>query len=292
VKRKFICILFFLIILTGFPYDIFSQETSQKKVSSSNQRKAEIYFKQANSKYTKNDLRGAIRDYTMAIKLNPQYIEAYSNRGLIKDILLDYEGSIADYNKALELTSKKYDLEEIMDLIDIYMSIGNIKTYNSDYDGAVEEYSKVINLHPTYSPAYIARAEVKLILEDYDGALIDYDKAIQINPNVSAEIYYKRGNIKYILKKYEDSINDYTESINRFPNYQDAYYQLIGSCIMSSKFNSALDYIEQYNAIVKNPYIYARDFQEWNKNLNKYKQDNIISDIKIYLKRFKVTLSD
>lgn len=290
MKRKFIFILFFLLILTGLPYDAFSQVTNKKQTASSNKIKSEFYFTQANSKYTKNDLKGAIRDYTTAIKLNPNYIEAYSNRGLLKDILQDYEGSISDYNKALELTAKKYDLDEIMDLIDIYMSIGNIKTYNADYPGAIEEYSKVINLHPTFSPAYIARAEVRLILEDYNGALIDYNKAIQINPNVSAEIYYKRGNIKYILKKYDDSINDYTESINRFPNYQDAYYQLIGSYILASKFSNALQYIQQYIVMVKKPYIYAKDFQEWNKYLNKYKQDDVISDIKINLKKFRVTL--
>jgi tetratricopeptide (TPR) repeat protein len=291
VTRKFIYASFLLLLsVPVLTLNAFAQpEGDQKSASVSNVKKAENYFKQAVSKYNNNDLQGAVRDYTTAIRLNPNYVDAYFNRALIRDILKDYEGSMSDYNKAVELSSKKNNSDEIMDIINTHMDLGNIKAFNYDYDGAIDEYSKVINMQPLYAQAYIGRAEVKFVTEDYNGALADFDKAIQINPNVSAEIYYKTGNIKYILKMYEDSIKNYTEAIKRLPNYQDAYYQLIGSCILSGDFPSALEYIKKYISIVKDPYIYAKDFQEWNQFLNKYKEDDVISDIRKYLKKFKVS---
>ena len=41
---------------------------------------------------------GAIADYTKAIKLNPNYADAYYNRGVAKSNLQDYDGAIADFN--------------------------------------------------------------------------------------------------------------------------------------------------------------------------------------------------
>lgn len=286
--RKIIYVLLLLLSTAALCGNAFSQSTGQQKVSSSNMQKAESFFKQGTSKYNNNDLHGAVRDYTTAIKLNPNYVDAYFKRALIRDILKDYEGSMSDYNKAVELSSKKNNSDETMDIINAHMDMGTMKAYNYDYAEAIDEYSKAINIQPAYSPAYIGRAEVKLLIEDYNGALADFDKAIQINPDVSAEIYYKMGNIKYILKMYRESVNDYTEAIKRFPNYQDAYYQLIGSSILSGNFTYALEYIKKYVGMVKDPYIYAKDFQEWNQYLNKYKEDNIISDIKNYLKKFRV----
>ncbi len=46
---------------------------------------------------------GAIQDYTKAIELNPNYNDAYYNRGSAKYEIEDYRGAIEDYNKAIKL---------------------------------------------------------------------------------------------------------------------------------------------------------------------------------------------
>ena len=48
----------------------------------------------------------AMDNYDQAIELNPQYADAYNNRGETKASLDDYHGAIADYNKALEIWGK------------------------------------------------------------------------------------------------------------------------------------------------------------------------------------------
>ena len=62
-----------------------------------------IAWRSAEQKFEKGDFKGAIADYTKAIEINPQYSEAYINRGIAKSDLGDTQGAIADYNKAIDI---------------------------------------------------------------------------------------------------------------------------------------------------------------------------------------------
>jgi tetratricopeptide (TPR) repeat protein len=42
-------------------------------------------------------------DYNQAIQLNPQYGLAYRNRGNVKRTKGDFDGAIADFNRAIKL---------------------------------------------------------------------------------------------------------------------------------------------------------------------------------------------
>ena len=49
------------------------------------------------------DYKGAIEDYTKAIEINPNYSNAYKNRGASKENLGDLSGACADWRKAANL---------------------------------------------------------------------------------------------------------------------------------------------------------------------------------------------
>ena len=51
----------------------------------------------------KEDYESAIENFTKAIKLKPDYSEAYNNRGIAYTGKGDYEKAIEDYNTAIEL---------------------------------------------------------------------------------------------------------------------------------------------------------------------------------------------
>ena len=61
------------------------------------------YFNQGLEKYKVGNYQGAIADWNKAIEINPQDALAYYNRGLAKYDLGDYQGAIVDYDKAIEI---------------------------------------------------------------------------------------------------------------------------------------------------------------------------------------------
>ena len=115
------------------------------------------YFGSAAQKYQQGDYQGALADYNRAIKINRRSANAYYNRGLLKTTKLqDDRGALADYDRAIQLK-------------------------------------------PNYDAAYNNRGNLKAEkLQDYPGALADYNRAIQLKPsNINA--YYNRGVLKYTL---------------------------------------------------------------------------------------------
>ena len=52
---------------------------------------ARDYYNYAIAKIESGDYQGAIADFDQAIKLKPDYVEAYYNRGIVKHDLGDYQ---------------------------------------------------------------------------------------------------------------------------------------------------------------------------------------------------------
>jgi len=64
---------------------------------------AQDFFNSGLSYYDKGDYDRAIADYTQAIKLNPNYSEAYNNRGVVYQDKGNKSLAIADYRTAVRL---------------------------------------------------------------------------------------------------------------------------------------------------------------------------------------------
>jgi tetratricopeptide (TPR) repeat protein len=173
---------------------------------------AEQYFYEALELRNRSLSKEAIEKYNKCIELNPNYANAYFNRGFAKKILKDYYGALADYNKAIEINP--YDG-------DAYSNRGSIKILLQDNYGAIAEYNKAIEINPN-EIKYSGRGAAKANLKDYNGAISDYNKAIDINPNVFYT-YYNRGNAKKNIKDYYGALTDYNKAIEINPYSGDAY---------------------------------------------------------------------
>ena len=174
----------------------------------------EDYFQFGIDNQQKGNYAAAIKDYDQAIKLNPEYANAYNNRGIVKDDLGDFAAAIADYDEAIKLNPKDANA---------YCNRGNAKSRLGDYNAAVADFSEAIRLNPKDAMVYNNRGITKARSGDYNAAVADFSEAIRLNPK-DAMVYNNRGITKADLGDYNAAVADFSEAIKLNPEYSDAYY--------------------------------------------------------------------
>ena len=87
--------------------------------------------------------KGAIKDYDKALELNPDYANAYYNRGVAKGKLGDYKGAIEDFDKAIALNPN---------YADAYYNRGLARRDLGDHKGAEEDFAKAAELRNANPP--------------------------------------------------------------------------------------------------------------------------------------------
>lgn len=179
---------------------------------------ADDYFLIASENYDAGNYQKAAVNYDTAIKLNPQYAEAYNNRGNLRyQYLNNPQGALADYDRAIALRPNS---------ILTYVNRGGLKADKfNDVRGAIADFDKSIALNDQDYLVYNNRGFLKdAKLQDLSGALLDYDRAIYLNShNVLA--YNNRGNLNYHkLSKKEAAVADYNQAISIDPKSPIAYY--------------------------------------------------------------------
>jgi tetratricopeptide (TPR) repeat protein len=168
--------------------------------------KAEDFFLKGNQKYQDKDFQGAIADYTEAIRLNPNFVEAYDNRGLAREKLKDLDGAINDYTQAIKINPNDAYA---------YFFRGSVRKELKDFKGAINDYTQGIKINPNFAQAYVLRGIVRDELKDFQGAINDYTQGIKINPNY-AEAYGIRGFARYQLGDKQGAINDLQKAAELF----------------------------------------------------------------------------
>jgi tetratricopeptide (TPR) repeat protein len=111
------------------------------------------------------DLDEEIRCYSAAIRLKPDYAEAYNNRGIARSDKGDLDGALKDFTEAIRLKP---------DYADAYINRGNARSAKGDLDGALADYNEAIRLKPDYATAYYNRGNARFAKGDLDGATADY----------------------------------------------------------------------------------------------------------------------
>jgi tetratricopeptide (TPR) repeat protein len=188
---------------------------------------AEAYAYRArsyNSNSSKRDLNQGLSDANKAIQLNPRLGIGYFARAYVYSEKNDYDRAIADYTEAIRLNPN---------FAPAYNNRGIRYSEKNDNDRAIADFTEAIRINPNYSTAYISRGNAFYDKKDYDRAIADYTEAIRINPNYS-NAYNNRGDAYYNKKEYDRAIADYNEAIRLNPN-SAGYYNNRGNAFYDKK---------------------------------------------------------
>jgi len=82
------------------------QEGQQRYDNSIKELSSIEWYERGLINYKNVDYEAAVRDFSKAIELNPEYATAYNNRGFAYMKLSKYNEAIIDFDKAIELNSK------------------------------------------------------------------------------------------------------------------------------------------------------------------------------------------
>jgi tetratricopeptide (TPR) repeat protein len=120
------------------------------------------------------DIDSAIRDYTQAIRLNPDYEAAYAYRALSYRSKGDFDRAIADFTQVIRINPN--------DAIG-YFSRGMLYNDKGDYDRAIADFNRALQLEPEYlAEIYYGRGVAYNGKRDYDRAVEDWETVLQMNP--------------------------------------------------------------------------------------------------------------
>ena len=124
------------------------------------------------AKYALGRYEEALADYTEALVLRPDYVEALNNRGNTYLSMERYEEALADYNNALEL---KPDEPAIL------TNRGTTYAKLERYEEALADFDRAIQLSPDYAEVLYNMACLFSLWRKPDDAISYLEKAIHLD---------------------------------------------------------------------------------------------------------------
>ena len=208
---------------------------------------AQIHYDRGVVFFERQDIDTAILEFTEAIRLNPNYADAYAYRARSYNPTNPDQG-MADANQALRL-----DANNALG----YFARAYAHISKNDIDKAIADYTQAIRLDPNFVFAYGNRGNAYYIKKDYDKAIADYTQLIRLDPN-SAKAYDNRGKVYNDKKDYDKAIADCTQAIRLDPNYAVAYDRRAYAYIEKNDYDKAIADCTQAIKLEPNSMVYTR----------------------------------
>lgn len=152
----------------------------------------------------------ALKDYSEALKTDPQHAVAYNNRGVLRRNRKQWDQAIQDFDEAIRINPE---------YVTAYYNRGNAYHDQQKLERAAADFSRAVELDEKCVPAYYNRALVYHDQRNYRQAVDDYNTTIRLAPRFTLA-YNNRGNLWLDKGDWKKAIADYSEAIKLAP--QDA----------------------------------------------------------------------
>jgi tetratricopeptide (TPR) repeat protein len=101
---------------------------------------------------SRDDIGGALADFTKALEIHSGCHEAWNHRGAVRHLLGDRAGALTDFNRALQIRP---------DYAEAYNNRGIVRHALGDPSGALANFDRALELLPSYAQALSSRATTR-----------------------------------------------------------------------------------------------------------------------------------
>ncbi|GAB6393685.1 MAG: tetratricopeptide repeat protein [Treponematales bacterium] len=159
--------------------------------------------------YNKKKYNRAIKKFDKALKTEPDYTEAYCNRGNAHYSKGEYDKAITDYTAALKIKP---------DYLNALYNRGTAYAIKGEYEVAIEDYTAALKIKPKFPEALNNRGAAYDDKGEYGKAIADFNKALTIKPD-KCEALNNRGLAYAHNGEYDKAIADYNAALAIKPDY-------------------------------------------------------------------------
>ncbi|MDB4614450.1 tetratricopeptide repeat protein [bacterium] len=156
-------------------------------------------------------LDSAVERFSIEIERRPS-AEAFHQRGIAYAAIEDYERSIEDYSKTIELKPQ---------YAGAYVNRGNCYRAMKNQKKALSDFSAALTLDEKNFVAYNNRALVYTSMREFDKAMGDLDKAVSLSKEY-AEAYNNRGVVWREKGDLKKALGDYSRALKIYPEFWEA----------------------------------------------------------------------
>lgn len=163
---------------------------------------ADTYYNRGNSRYSLKNYIEAKEDYQKAYELDSNFLDALFSLAHTKYDLADYEGSIKDITKLINLVpteTKAYYLRALA-----YTAL-------EKYTFALNDYSLAI-LASSNAESYYKRGAFLLDINYYEKANLDLSISLKLDENNNFA-YFFRGTSFMFLGNYPNAVKDFNDAL-------------------------------------------------------------------------------
>jgi Flp pilus assembly protein TadD len=156
--------------------------------------------------YRKGEYNQSIYYFEEAIKLDPNYADAWYKKGNDLSNLGRYYDALQAYNKTIELNPQNTFA---------WIDKGIILKLMNKHGESFQAYDKAVELNPQNEFLWVSKGEDLAAQGKYDEAILAYDKAIELKPQglQGAIVWSVKGDALKAQGKYEEALLAYNKSI-------------------------------------------------------------------------------
>ncbi|MEQ8323904.1 MAG: tetratricopeptide repeat protein [Vicingaceae bacterium] len=168
--------------------------------------------------------------YTKALELDAQYVDAYIARAEVFEKMYQVQESIDDYNRAATFDP---------DNDEVYYNLGRLH-YKLDQPRKTIEYcNKALEHNDKHEQALILKANAYLALNQYSNAQEAADKVLDLSKN--KDTYYLHGMVMANVKDWGKAEFDFSQAVKRDAEFIPAYVELSNAQVELGKKEEAME---------------------------------------------------